>query len=87
MQINLKTHEFRNPKTKLDRAVDESQRTIGTSDGRRTLKKERIKAYEQSLQPMTVNELEVRLNKSAEEIKEGKVYTSEQLKSHFKKDE
>ena len=36
---------------------------------------------------MTVNELEVRLNKSAEEIKEGKVYTTEQLKSHFKKDE
>ncbi len=49
------------------------------------LKQERTKAFEQSLKPMTHEELEQRLADAEEDIKNGRVYTTEEAKALTKK--
>ncbi len=48
------------------------------------IKKERLKYYKQELHPMKVEELEEKLKQSALDIKEGKTYTTDEVKDHFK---
>ncbi len=48
------------------------------------LKKENQKTYKKKLKPMTLDELQKRLDRSEEDIKEGRVYTTEEVRNHFK---
>ncbi len=47
-------------------------------------RKEKQKKPVIKLKPMTIEELKERVKKSEEDIKEGRVYTQEEVKAHFK---
>ncbi|MEI6596165.1 MAG: hypothetical protein WCO28_11430 [Bacteroidota bacterium] len=48
------------------------------------LKKEKSKLYKESLKPMTLDELNLRITEAEQDIKEGRVYTTDELRSCLK---
>jgi len=48
------------------------------------LKKEKSKLYKESLKPMTLDELNLRITEAEQDIKEGRVYTTDELRHNFK---
>ena len=48
------------------------------------LRQERKKAYEAKLKPMTQEELEQRIEQAEEDIKNGRVYTTSEMREYFK---
>ena len=48
------------------------------------LKKERQKKLKNQLNPMTMEELQDRLHRSEEDIRQGRIFTQAEVESHFK---
>ena len=48
------------------------------------LKKERQKKLKNQLNPMTMEELQDRLHRSEEDIRQGRIFTQTEVESHFK---
>lgn len=51
---------------------------------REILKEERVSAYQRRLNSMSVEELEEKLSQSEQDIKDGRVYSTDEVKALFK---
>lgn len=47
------------------------------------LKEERLRAYKDNLQPMSTEELEKKLQQSEQDVQEGKIYSTDEVRKHF----
>ena len=49
------------------------------------LKKEKTKAISAQIKPMTLQDLQIKLDRSEQDIKNGKIYSQEEIEQFFKK--